>query len=62
MQKLLNKAIKYNFSIVRLDTGKFMTSAQRVYRLAGFQERVEYSESEVPQQFKPFWLFMEKII
>ena len=60
LQELLKKAIQYKYSIVRLDTGKFMTNAQRVYRLAGFQVREEYPESEVPQQFKPFWLFMEK--
>lgn len=60
MQKLLIQAMKYNFSIVQLDTGKFMTSAQRVYHSAGFKERGEYPESEVPEQFIPFWLFLEK--
>jgi len=39
-----------------------MAAAQRVYRLAGFQERERYLESEVPTFFLPLWLFMEKFI
>lgn len=62
MQILLEKAKEYNYLLVRLDTGRFMASAQGLYRLVGFQERKEYLESEVPEEMKPFWLFMEKKI
>ena len=60
LTQLLKKAKEFGFSIVRLDTGKFMDAAQFVYRLAGFQERDKYPETEVPPQFQPFWLYMEK--
>ena len=59
---LLKKGKEFGFSSIRLDTGKFMVAAQQVYRLAGFQEREQYLESEVPTNFLPYWLFMEKFI
>ncbi len=62
LELLLKKGQEFGFSSVRLDTGKFMAAAQRVYRLAGFQERERYVESEVPTFFLPHWLFMEKFI
>ena len=62
LAQLLEKAKEFGFSSVRLDTGEFMTAAHRVYRLAGFQERERYLESEVPTSFLPHWLFMEKFI
>ena len=62
LEQLLKKVKEFGFSSVRLDTGEFMTAAHRVYRLAGFQEREQYIESEVPTFFLPHWLFMEKVI
>ncbi|NVM17203.1 MAG: GNAT family N-acetyltransferase [Candidatus Lokiarchaeota archaeon] len=62
LEILLQKGKEFEFSSIRLDTGKFMVAAQQVYRLAGFQERGQYLESEVPKFFLPHWLFMEKII
>ncbi|MHA2290490.1 MAG: GNAT family N-acetyltransferase [Promethearchaeota archaeon] len=60
LDQLLKKRKEFGFSSIRLDTGNFMTAAQRVYRLAGFQERERYLESEVPEVFLPHWQFMEK--
>ena len=60
LKQLLKKGKEFGFSTVRLDTGKFMDAAQYVYRSAGFQEREKYPETEVPPQFQPFWLYMEK--
>lgn len=61
---LLNQLLKigkeFGCSRILLDTGQFMTAAQHVYRSAGFQERDEYSESEVPIPMRPFWIYMEK--
>jgi hypothetical protein len=37
-----------------------MNAAQYVYRSVRFQERDKYPETEVPPQFQPFWLYMEK--
>lgn len=62
LELLLKKGQEFGFSSIRLDTGKFMAAAQRVYRLAGFQEREGCPESEVPNFFLPHWLFMEKFI
>ncbi|NVM45809.1 MAG: GNAT family N-acetyltransferase [Candidatus Lokiarchaeota archaeon] len=60
LELLLEKGKEFGFSSIRLDTGEFMTAAHRVYRLAGFQERERYLESEVPTFFLSHWLFMEK--
>ena len=62
LELLLKKGQEFGFSSIRLDTGKFMATAHQVYRLAGFQEREGYPESEVPNFFLPHWLFMEKFI
>ncbi len=62
LELLLKKGKEFGFSSIRLDTGEFMSAAHQVYRLAGFQERGQYSESEVPEFFLPYWLFMEKFI
>ena len=62
LEQLLKKGQEFGFSSIRLDTGEFMANAHQVYRLAGFQERERYPESEVPQLFLPHWLFMEKFI
>ena len=60
LELLLEKGNEFGFSSIRLDTGEFMSAAHQVYRLAGFQERGQYPESEVPEFFLPHWLFMEK--
>ena len=60
LEQLLKKGKEFGYLTVRLDTGKFMDAAQYVYRSAGFQEREKYPETEVPPQFQPFWLYMEK--
>lgn len=60
LNHLLKKGKEFGCSRILLDTGKFMTAAQHVYRLAGFQERDEYSESEVPIPMRPYWIYMEK--
>ncbi len=62
LEILLEKGKEFGFSSIRLDTGEFMAAAQKVYRLAGFQERERYLESEVPTSFLPHWLFMEKLV
>ena len=45
---------------VRLDTNRFMTDAQRLYRSRGFSERAAYAETEIPAEFQKYWLFFEK--
>jgi GNAT superfamily N-acetyltransferase len=62
LEELLTKGKEFGFSKIILDTGPFMSAAQHIYRLAGFQDREEYPESEVPVEFLPVWSFMEKIL
>ena len=47
---------------VRLDTCRFMTPAQRLYRSRGFVERSPYEGSEIPARLQKYWLFFEKTV
>jgi GNAT superfamily N-acetyltransferase len=47
---------------VRLDTCRFMTSAQRLYRSRGFVERSPYEGTEIPARLQKYWLFFERTI
>ncbi len=60
LQKLLTEAREFGFSLILLETGKFMKAAQGLYRSMGFRERPEYPETEVPVELRGVWLFMEK--
>ncbi len=44
---------------LRLDSARFMSDAHTLYRAAGFHERGPYPESEIPAEFRGFWVFME---
>jgi len=60
LQQLLAKGKEFGFSTVYLDTALFMKAAQHIYRSAGFFEREQYPESEIPQPVRHLWLYMEK--
>jgi len=60
LQQLLAKGKEFGFSAVYLDTPLFSKAAQHIYRSAGFFEREQYPESEIPQPFRHLWLYMEK--
>ncbi|UCC18476.1 MAG: GNAT family N-acetyltransferase [Promethearchaeota archaeon] len=60
LKKLLNIGKRIGCTRIRLDTGLFMSAAQRVYRSAGFQEIEKYPETEVPLEMQPYWIYMEK--
>jgi len=62
LQQILRKAKEFRFSTIRLETGKFMTTAQYIYHEAGFREIDEYPEMETPPPLRTYWLFMEKEI
>jgi len=53
---------EYEKSAGLLDSGRFMTNAQNLYRLAGFIEIEEYPESEITSELRHLWIFMEKPI
>jgi len=60
LNRLLEAGRGFGCSSFRLETAKFMTVAQHIYRSAGFIEREEYPESETPTILRPYQLFMEK--
>lgn len=60
LNKLLEVGREFGCSSFLLETSKFMTVAQHIYRSAGFIERGEYPESETPTVFRQYQLFMEK--
>lgn len=62
LYKLLHKAKEFGYHSIYLDSAPFMITAHRLYRSFGFIEREEYPETEVPQQLRSKWLFMEKIL
>lgn len=45
---------------VRLDTCRFMTSAQRLYQSRGFVEREPYPGTEIPPHLQQYWRFFER--
>jgi GNAT superfamily N-acetyltransferase len=47
------------YSTLRLDSARFMTDAHALYRSAGFREISPYPQSEIPEQFRSHWVFME---
>ena len=61
---LLNKLVKIgknlDFSSILLDSTKFMKSAHKIYKSAGFKEIKPYPESEIPNHLQKHWIFMEK--
>jgi len=62
LQFLIHQGQDLGFSTLRLDTGIFLTTAIHLYHSAGFYEIEEYPETEIPPEFRPYWLFMEKIL
>jgi GNAT superfamily N-acetyltransferase len=62
LKQLLKKGKEFGFSRIYLNTGPFMKSARQMYHSFGFIEREEYNGSEILEEMKPFWLFMEKEI
>jgi len=60
LNKLLEVGREFGCSSFLLETSKFMTVAQHIYKSAGFVEREEYPESETPTIFRLYQIFMEK--
>jgi hypothetical protein len=45
---------------LRLDTCRFMSDAQRLYRSRGFAERTPYEGTEIPPRLQHHWVFFER--
>jgi len=62
LQQLLDHASQIGYIRIRLDSARFMTAAHAMYRSAGFIEIASYPESEIPENFQPNWIFMERAL
>lgn len=58
MEQLVKEAKAAGYSEIYLDTAKFMTSAQALYRSLGFEEIDEYPEAEHSLETSPHLVFM----
>ena len=61
-QGKIEKAREFGFTSLRLDTADFMTAAQNLYRSVGFKEIDEYPGCEIPEWYRPYSKFMEKLL
>lgn len=60
VQALAGEARRLGYSVLRLDTAVFMTSAQKIYEAAGFMRRDAYAGAEPPKELQPYWLYLER--
>jgi GNAT superfamily N-acetyltransferase len=60
LNALLSTAEESGYERIRLDSPDFMTAAHALYRSSGFSDVGPYPESEIPDEYKPHWLFMER--
>jgi GNAT superfamily N-acetyltransferase len=59
VQHLIAEAREIGYPRVRLDSVRFMKAAHSLYRSVGFQEIEPYPESEIPEESRQHWIFME---
>lgn len=62
LTRLIRAAEEAGHTRVRLDSPDFMTAAHALYRSCGFTDIPPYAESEIPDEFKPLLVFMEKTL
>lgn len=60
LEKLTDEAVQIGYTALRLDSARFMKEAHKLYRSMGFTEIESYEGSEIPEEFRSFWIFMEK--
>ncbi len=59
LEEALTAARRNRYSTVRLDSTRFMKEAHALYRSAGFEDIEPYAESEIPEEWHRYWVFME---
>ena len=62
LNRLIADAAEFGYEDALLDSGPFMTSAQKVYESCGFVDCAPYEEAEVPKEFHSGWRFMQRQI
>ena len=60
LAQLITDAKITGYERVRLDSPDFMTAAHNLDHTSGFKDIVSYPESEIPDEYKPHWAFMER--
>jgi GNAT superfamily N-acetyltransferase len=60
LDRLIEEAVGMRARVLRLDTCRFMSEAQRLYRSRGFIERDPYPETEIPPRIQQHWLFFQR--
>jgi GNAT superfamily N-acetyltransferase len=60
LDALISRAVQSGAAVLRLDTVRFMTDAQVLYRSRGFQERPPYEGTEIPKHLQDYWIFFER--
>lgn len=59
LQTLIAEARESGYPRIWLDSTRFMVQAHSLYRSVGFQEIEPYPESEIPEEVRHHWFFME---
>jgi GNAT superfamily N-acetyltransferase len=54
LDRLIEEARATGAKVLRLDTVRFMTDAQRLYRSRGFLERAPYEGTEIPKPLRRY--------
>ncbi|MGD2253019.1 MAG: GNAT family N-acetyltransferase [Anaerolineales bacterium] len=60
LEYLVEEAKLLGHKTIRLDSARFMDVAHSLYRSFGFKDIEPYSESEIPEEIREHWVFMEK--
>ena len=59
VKQTIEEVRRQQYSIIRLDSARFMSDAHALYRSLGFTDIDPYDESEIPVQYRKHWVFME---
>ncbi len=59
LNNLIQGARDIGYKYIRLDSTRFMKEAHSLYRSMGFKDIEPYPESEIPDDFKSHWVFMQ---
>lgn len=62
LDRLISAAQEAGYRKIRLDSADFMVAAHALYRSRGFVQIGPYPESEIPDEYRPHWLFMERVL
>ena len=60
VDELIAQLRREGYERVRLDSPDFLAAAHTLYRSTGFAEIEPYPETDIPAEWFPQWLFMER--